>query len=310
MVLSRATLSGNIGLIAKTQSGKSNLMALIASQVIALDQDTAVIVLDPHRRLAESIASLVPPARQDKTIFLSLADRAHPFGLNLLDRLPPAFKTNRDRSQGDAANDGSKRLPPNRAALRLKTATEMFADKMTSDIIETLREIWTDNWGPRMENYLRWPLLTLAYANERLVADYAFTEWRLAATQVMTAIHPHLVEGKLNTEDYAMLGDIAGRFAGLERPSRITTGRLFDALVEPIQALQTTHGAITAGDATARQLAIGQLYERVLEAAKSGDKPSGICRARCAPRCAVRCPRPAFNIFTSGGATASRCSAP
>lgn len=202
--LPRAALRGNIGLIAKTQSGKSNLMAMLAADVIANDPDAAVIVIDPHRLLAQAVARLVPEARRDKTVYWSLADRERPFGLNLIDR---------------GGHGG--------------LSAEAYSDKRISDVIEAFREIWSDNWGPRMENYLRWPLLTLAAANGAMVADARFVEWHAAAFDRFVTLREPFGRGTPNANALAQVAELRSSFAALQRPSETS--------------LQEVHGAIAHG---------------------------------------------------------------
>ena len=192
--LSRSSLRGNIGLIAKTQSGKSNLMALIASDVIASDPEAAVIIVDPHRTLAQLVAANLPPSRAAHAVYWSLADTGRPFGLNLLDRLS-SYST---------------------------------SDKVVSDVIETMKNVWPDNWGPRMEDYLRWPLLTLARGNEAMLRDWRFAEWRLEATSALARLQASLAQGRLNHGALDSAHQVLAHFRGLERPYRFSTGKLYD----------------------------------------------------------------------------------
>lgn len=203
--LPQAALRGNIGLIAKTQSGKSNLMAILASDVIANDPDATVIVIDPHRSLAEKVAALVPPQREAQTIFWSLSDRERPFGLNLIDRMP----------QGSAS------------VRSIASASMLFTDKRVSDIIDAFNEIWPLNWGPRMEDYLRGPLLTLATVNEALVCDHAFGEWHREAHVVLVSIREAVTQGSLDVQALAMFDSIRRHFGALLPPLRASQLQLY-----------------------------------------------------------------------------------
>jgi hypothetical protein len=169
--LSAQQLRGNIGLVAKTQSGKSNLMALLINDIIANDPDASVIVIDPHRRLAQQVAACIPPSREPKTIYWNLADSQRPFGLNLIDRAP--FTNSNSNSNASTVSGAS--------ALFLSDATPVPVDTRVSNVIDAFNEIWPQNWGPRMEDYLRGPLLTMANANDALLAEFAFHQWRLGA---------------------------------------------------------------------------------------------------------------------------------
>ena len=72
-------------LVAKTRRGKSTLMQRLAQHAMQANPPRAVLLVDPHRDLAEAMLGLVPAARRDRVVFLDVADRARPCGLNLLD---------------------------------------------------------------------------------------------------------------------------------------------------------------------------------------------------------------------------------
>src|SRR4029077_10984698 len=71
-------------LVAKTRRGKSTLMLRLAQHAMQAEPRRAVLLVDPHRDLAESALGLVPETRRDGAVFLDVADAARPFGLNLL----------------------------------------------------------------------------------------------------------------------------------------------------------------------------------------------------------------------------------
>jgi hypothetical protein len=209
--LPRTALAGNIGFIAKTQSGKSNLMALLAADVIASDPDATVIVLDPHRSMAERVAALVPPARQAQTIYWSVADRDRPFGLNLLDRKP---------------------RPGHSRALAL--ASDLHVDKRISDVVDSFRKIWPDNWGPRMEDYFRGPMMTLAMANQALVDGADFIEWRQRAFVLLVGNKAQIESGQLDDQAMQMIERIVRGFHDLRpprRPSHASQYTIFAAVI-------------------------------------------------------------------------------
>ncbi|MGQ9890034.1 MAG: TraM recognition domain-containing protein, partial [Aggregatilineales bacterium] len=190
------------------------LMALLTADVIANDPQTAVIVIDPHRTLAQRVCSLIPPEQQKRAIYWSLSDRERPFGLNLLDRMPRA--------------DG--------------TPNDLHIDKRVSDIIDAFREIWPDNWGPRMEDYLRGPLLTLASANESLISDWRFQAWRRETTLALQANHAQIAQGRLDVQATAMILDTQRAFRNLTMPGRPSSARLWKACAEIYNRLESAPG--------------------------------------------------------------------
>jgi hypothetical protein len=129
-------------LVAKTRRGKSSLLLRLARH--AMDAAApggpggprpALVLVDPHRDLARAALGLVPPARRGDVVFLDVARRDRPFGLNLLD-------------------------------------TALFADrdKAVSNALGVFRREFDRFWGPRMEDCFRFALLTLYEANQALCA--------------------------------------------------------------------------------------------------------------------------------------------
>ncbi|MDQ3700828.1 MAG: type IV secretion system DNA-binding domain-containing protein, partial [Chloroflexota bacterium] len=94
-----------------------------------------LVLVDPHRDLAQAALGLVPPGRHGDVVSLDLADADRPFGLNLLD-----------------AGLGWSR------------------DKAVSNALMAFRREFAAFWGPRMEAAFRFALLTLYEANEAICA--------------------------------------------------------------------------------------------------------------------------------------------
>lgn len=124
-------LHHNVFLVGKTQRGKSNLMQLLAESAIAAG-DRAVVVIDPHVDLVRSLQAHILPGQEERVILIDLFDRDFPVGINILE---------------------------------YRQESPIDRDKVVADIIDSFSEIWVRFWGPRMEIYLRWALLTLAEYN-------------------------------------------------------------------------------------------------------------------------------------------------
>lgn len=124
-------LHHNVFLVGKTQRGKSNLMQLLAEAAMAAG-DRAVVVIDPHVDLVRSLQARIPPRHEERVILIDLFDRDFPVGVNLLE---------------------------------YQRESPIDRDKVVADIIDSFSDIWVRFWGPRMEIYLRWALLTLAEYN-------------------------------------------------------------------------------------------------------------------------------------------------
>jgi hypothetical protein len=125
-------------LVAKTRRGKSTLMLRLAHHAMRAQPRRAVLLVDPHRDLADSAAGLVPPERERDVVFVDLANAERPIGLNVLD---VGLGWGRDQAVANA----------------LTIFQREFGDRY---------------WGPRMEDVFRFALLSLFEANAaRCAAD-------------------------------------------------------------------------------------------------------------------------------------------
>jgi hypothetical protein len=124
-------------LVAKTRRGKSSLLLRMAQHVMQAPTPAGttptLMLIDPHRDLALAALGVVPPHRRDDVVYLDVAARDHPFGLNLLD-------------------------------VRLG----WDQDKAVANALAIFRHEFSGFWGPRMEDCFRNALLTLFAANERM----------------------------------------------------------------------------------------------------------------------------------------------
>ena len=138
--------------VAKTRRGKSTLLLHLASYLMermATAQTGAgrggrerasLVVVDPHQDLAEAVLGAVPPGLEERVVYLNLADRRRPVGLNLLD---VALFPERDRT--------------------------------AENVITMMHRLWPDNWGPRMEGALRAAVSCLHEANAARRRDEQYT---------------------------------------------------------------------------------------------------------------------------------------
>jgi hypothetical protein len=132
--LAPGMLERNTFMIAKTQKGKSTLMAHLAAA--AMQEERALVVIDPHGDLAQVVSGRVPRHRLSTVRYLDWGDKQRAVGFNFL-----------DVQQG------------------------CDEDVIISNIVHAGTEIWTENWGPRMEDALRYALHTLLVANVKLAAQ-------------------------------------------------------------------------------------------------------------------------------------------
>ncbi|HEX2841383.1 type IV secretory system conjugative DNA transfer family protein [Hyphomicrobium sp.] len=98
--------------------GKSIFLESLAAQDIA--RGDGVMLLDPHGPLAEAVLRHVPPSRHNEVCVLDLADLSYPVGINFLED-----------------------VEPDRRAV------------VVDGVIASMRAIWHESWGPRMELILR-----------------------------------------------------------------------------------------------------------------------------------------------------------
>src|SRR5688572_3597346 len=148
-----------------------------------------LVLVDPHRDLAEAVLGLVPPRRRGDVVYLDVSDRSRPFGLNLLD-----VHLGWDR------------------------------DKAVSNALSIFRREFDRFWGPRMEDAFRFGLLTLFEANQAICAEDAAGRGRQhTILQVPTVLtHETFRKTVLNSvNDPVIKGWWSGYFDQLDRRLRI-----------------------------------------------------------------------------------------
>jgi hypothetical protein len=130
--------------IAKTRRGKSSLMLRLIHHLMlagttgpggrgAGSGKRCIILVDPHSDLATAALGLVPAERYEDVVYLDIANRKRPFGVNLLD---VGLGWDRDQAVGNA--------------------------------LRVFRREFDAFWGPRMEDAFRFALMALFEANEAM----------------------------------------------------------------------------------------------------------------------------------------------
>lgn len=114
----------HVYVIGKTGVGKSTLLETLALQDLAAERGFALI--DPHGDLVERIAANIPSEQKSRVIYLDATNSQQPFGYNPLRRVR------------------TDKIP-----------------LAVSGLLETLRKLWPDAWGVRMEHVLRNSLYAL-----------------------------------------------------------------------------------------------------------------------------------------------------
>jgi len=148
--IKQADRLSHLYVIGKTGVGKSTLMETLALQ--DLEQGRGFALIDPHGDLVERIAARVTHEQQKLVIYLDAPDAAQPFGYNPL-----------------------RRVRQDKIPLAV------------SGLLETLKKLWPDAWGVRMEHLLRNSLYALLERDDSALPDilrlYANKEFRAAVAR-------------------------------------------------------------------------------------------------------------------------------
>ena len=135
----------HVYMIGKTGVGKSTLIETLAAQDLSDGRGLAII--DPHGDLVEKIAASIPPEHAGRVIYLNAPDPNQPYGYNPL-----------------------RRVREDKIPLAV------------SGLLETLKKMWPDAWGVRMEHVLRNTLYALLERDDARLPDilrmYSDDEYR------------------------------------------------------------------------------------------------------------------------------------
>jgi hypothetical protein len=132
--IKQADRFSHLYLIGKTGVGKSTLIETLARQ--DLDAGRGFALIDPHGDLVEKIVSDIDPEQLKQFVYLNAPDPKQPYGYNPLRRV-------RD-----------DKIP-----------------LAVSGLLETLKKMWPDAWGVRMEHVLRNTLYTLLEREDAALPD-------------------------------------------------------------------------------------------------------------------------------------------
>ena len=124
----------HVYVIGKTGVGKSSLLEVLARQDLAAGRGFALI--DPHGDLVDELAQALPAQLADRVVYLNAPDPEQPFGYNPLRRVR------------------EDKIP-----------------LAASGLIETLKKMWPDAWGVRMEHVLRNSLYALLEREGSVLPD-------------------------------------------------------------------------------------------------------------------------------------------
>lgn len=125
---------GHIYCLGKTGSGKSTLLLNMA--IADIEQGRGIGIIDPHGDLAEEILNYIPEERIKDVIYFNATDTDFPIAFN-----------------------------------PLSDALEQDRYLVAATIVTTLKKLWADSWGPRLEHILRNTLISLSYYSKSTLLD-------------------------------------------------------------------------------------------------------------------------------------------
>ena len=114
----------HIYVIGKTGVGKTTLLENMIIQDIKNGKGLALV--DPHGDVAEKVLDVIPPERTNDVVYFNPADVDFPVAFNPLESVDPQYKY-----------------------------------LVASGLVSSLKKIWADSWGPRLEYILRNVILAL-----------------------------------------------------------------------------------------------------------------------------------------------------
>ncbi len=101
-----------------------------------IERGKGVGVIDPHGDLAEELLNYIPQERVQDVIYFNAGDTEYPIAFNPLSEVK-----------------------------------EQDRYMVAATIVTTLKKLWADSWGPRLEHILRNTLLSLSYYSKSTLLD-------------------------------------------------------------------------------------------------------------------------------------------
>lgn len=132
--IKQADRLSHVHILGKTGVGKSTLLEGLARQ--DLDAGRGFALIDPHGDMVERIAAAVPASLKHRVRYLNAPDPTQPFGYN------PLRRVRQDK------------IP-----------------LAASGLLETLKKLWPEAWGVRMEHVLRNSLYALIEREGSVLPD-------------------------------------------------------------------------------------------------------------------------------------------
>ena len=177
MTLADADRLRHLHVIGSTGTGKTTLLRNLVLQDVLADRGVGVI--DPHGDLIDDLLDLIPPYRTNDVVLLDPSDSEHPPTLNLLAGINPTQR-----------------------------------HLAVSGVVGSLKAIWRDSWGPRLEHLLGNAVAALVEAEgqsllgvSRLFTDAAYR--RRVVGQVKDPIVRSFWENEVAGYDKRFLSEAA-----------------------------------------------------------------------------------------------------
>ncbi len=120
--------------VGQTGTGKSTLLETLVRQDAAYGEGLAL--LDPHGDLVERIVRSLPEHRRGDLVYLDAPDPTQPYGVNPLAGIPVAKRS-----------------------------------LAASGLLEVMKKLWSDSWGPRLEHIARNAFLALLDQPQATLGD-------------------------------------------------------------------------------------------------------------------------------------------
>jgi hypothetical protein len=133
----QAALKRNILLVGKPGTGKTNLMTHLALAGMQDSDRPAIVVVDPHGDMVDRLRGVIDQTDKDRMVIMDVSDEELTLPFNPLDPHRP----------------------------------EWDVESVTNSIVDIGQALWTDYWGPRMQNVLKKGVQLLVAANANRMQD-------------------------------------------------------------------------------------------------------------------------------------------
>jgi CxxC-x17-CxxC domain-containing protein len=154
----------HVYVVGKTGVGKSTLLENMIIQDI--EQGRGVCYVDPHGDTVEKLLENIPPHRVNDVVYFDPSDVDYPVAFNVLEAFDPQYKY-----------------------------------LIASGLVGSLKKIWADSWGPRLEYILRNTILALLdYPSSTILGILRMLSDKAYRKKVVDTIEDPVVKAFWTTE--------------------------------------------------------------------------------------------------------------